>query len=148
GFWQEARPIGADVNEHIATLLGVLVGGDGKLTEQELELFNDLFADVLGGRQTHPVLRAFLKERTNKSAELTARPPAFFAAILRMDAAEKTSRTREALLSLQEIGRAAAALDGDLARAEVSALTDYIVMLREAVPSKKVDEKAGSQAAP
>ena len=148
GFWQEARPIGADVNEHIATLLAVLVGGDGRLTEQELELFNDLFADVLGGRQTHPVLRALLKERTHKNHELTAQTPAFFDAILRMDAASKTSRAREVLLALQEIGRGAAALDGDIARAELTTLTDYILMLREAVTSAKVAEETAAPAAP
>src|SRR5687768_6823593 len=116
GFWKEARPIGADVNEHITTLLGVLVGGDGKLTDQELELFNDLFAEVLGGRQTFPVLRALLNERASHRQELTARPPAFFEAILRHDAAAHTSTARDVLLSLQEIGREAAALDGDMAR--------------------------------
>ena len=135
GFWQEPRPIGADVNDHITTLLGVLVGGDGKLTDQELELFNDLFADFVGGRQTYPVLRALLTERTHQSAELTARPPAFFDAVLRMDAASRTSVARDVSVSLQEIGREAAALDGDIRRAELAALTDYILMLRAAVPA-------------
>src|SRR5512134_3542961 len=97
GFWKEARPIGADVNEHITTLLGVLVGGDGKLTDQELELFNDLFAEVLGGPQTFPVLRALLRERAVLVQELTARPPAFFEAILRMDEAAPTGVARSVL---------------------------------------------------
>ena len=79
GFWQdEARPIGADVNEHLTTLLGVLVGGDGQLTDRELELFNDLFAGGPGcfvyeempaagrktgiaGRGLEGVIDAFLK---------------------------------------------------------------------------------------
>ena len=133
GFWKEARPIGADVNEHITTLLGVLVGGDGKLTDRELELFNDLFADVLGGRQTFPVLRALLLERAAPVAELTARPPAFLEAILRMDEAARPGVARAVLHSLEEIGREAAALDGDIGRAELGALTDYILMLRETV---------------
>ena len=140
GFWSQARSIGADVNEHITTLLGVLVGGDGKLTDQELELFNDLFAEVLGGRQTFPVLRALLNERAAHRPELTARPPAFFEAILRMDAAAHTSKARDVVLSLQEIGREAAALDGDIGRAEMVALTDYIVMLRESVHPNEVAE--------
>lgn len=141
GFWKEARPIGADVNEHITTLLGVLVGGDGKLTDQELELFNDLFAEVLGGRQTFPVLRALLNERSAHKQELTARPPAFFEAILRMDAAAQTSKARDVVLSLQEIGREAAALDGDIGRAELVALTDYILMLRESVQPNEVAQQ-------
>ena len=133
GFWKEARPIGADVNEHLTTLLGVLVGGDRKLTDRELELFNDLFAEVLGGRQTFPVLRALLLERAGQARELTARPPAFFEAILRLDEAKHAGVARTVLLSLEEIGREAAALDGDIGRAELGALTDYILMLREAV---------------
>jgi SpoVK/Ycf46/Vps4 family AAA+-type ATPase len=141
GFWKEARPIGADINEHITTLLGVLVGGDGKLTDQELELFNDLFAEVLGGRQTFPVLRALLNERAAHKQELTARPPAFFEAILRMDEAARTSTARAVVLSLQEIGREAAALDGDIGRAELVALTDYILMLREAVHPNEVAQQ-------
>ena len=141
GFWKEARPIGADVNEHITTLLGVLVGGDGKLTDQELELFNDLFAEVLGGRQTFPVLRALLNERASHKHELTARPPAFFEAILRMDAAARSSTARDVVLSLQEIGREAAALDGDIGRAELVALTDYILMLRESVHPNEVAQQ-------
>jgi Cdc6-like AAA superfamily ATPase len=148
GYWKEARPISADVNEHIATLLGVLVGGDGKLVDQELALFNDLFAEVLGGRQTNPVLRALLNERAHSNEELTARPPAFFEAILRMDAASRTTTARAVMLSLQEIGREAAALDGDIARTELTTLTDYILMLRQAVPSKQVAEQAGSAQAP
>ena len=148
GFWQESRPIGADVNEHIATLLAVLVGGDGKLTDPELELFNDLFAEVLGGRQTNPVLRALLKERTGNSQELTTRPPKFFDAILRMDAASTSNKARDVMLSLQEIGREAAALDGDIARAELTTLTDYILMLREAVPSQKVAEQGATKETP
>jgi SpoVK/Ycf46/Vps4 family AAA+-type ATPase len=133
GFWKEARPIGADVNEHITTLLGVLVGGDGRLTDPEAELFNDLFAEVLGGRQTLPVLRALLKERATRGQALTARAPAFFDAIVRMDAASRTNTAAEVLVSLQEIGREAAALDGDIRRAELAALTDYILMLRTTV---------------
>src|SRR5687768_17392452 len=105
GFWKESRPIGADVNEHITTLLGVLVGGDGRLTDQEAELFNDLFAEVLGGRQTLPVLRALLNERATRSQELSARAPDFFAAIVRMDAAARTNKANQVLLALQEIGR-------------------------------------------
>ncbi|NJD63676.1 MAG: AAA family ATPase [Chloroflexi bacterium] len=133
GFWKEPRPIGADVNEHVTTLLGVLVGGDGRLADQELELFNDLFAEVLGGRQTFPVLRALLRERAGLARELTARPPAFFEAILRMAEAAPSGVPRAVLDSLAEIGREAAALDGDIGRAELRALTDYILMLREAV---------------
>src|SRR5688572_11724917 len=144
GFWNEARPISTDVNEHITSLLGVLVGGDGKLTDPEAELFNDLFAEVLGGRQTLPVLRALLKERAPKSQELTTRPPAFFEAILRMDAASGTKAATEVLLSLQEIGREAAALDGDIGRAELTALTDYIWMLREAAQSKEAAPASGT----
>lgn len=137
GLWTEARPIGTDVNDHVTTLLGVLVGGDGKLTEAELELFNDLFADVLGGRQTLPVLRALLKERAGHAHELTAKPPAFFDAILQMDAASNTRVAADVLLSLQEIGREAAALDGNIGRAELAVLTDYVWTLRAAVPPPK-----------
>jgi SpoVK/Ycf46/Vps4 family AAA+-type ATPase len=138
GFWKEARPISADVNEHITTLLGVLVGGDGKLTDPEAELFNDVFAEVLGGRQTLPVLRALLNERAATTKEFTARPPAFLDAILRMDAAARTNAANEVSLALQEIGRVAAALDGDIGRAELAALTDYVLMLRAAVVPKDV----------
>ena len=130
GFWKEGRPIDADVNAHITTLLGVLVGGDGRLTDQEAELFNDVFAEVLGGRQPLPLLRALLKEHSGRGAELTARPPAFFDAILRMDAAGRTDTATRVLSSLQEIGREAAALDGRLPRDELSILTEYIMMLR------------------
>ncbi len=147
GFWKEARPISADVNEHITTLVGVLVGGDGKLTDQEAELFNDLFAEVLGGRQTLPVLRALLKERAARSKELTARPPAFFDAIVRMDAASGTKAAGAVLLSLQEIGREAAALDGDIARTELAALTDYILMLRAAVQANEATQATATAAA-
>src|SRR6185503_20931616 len=90
GFWKEARPVEADVNEHVTRLLGVLVGGDGRLTDQEAELFNDVFAEVLGGRQPLPLLRALLKEHAGGGKELTARPPAFFDAIVRMGAAGRT----------------------------------------------------------
>ena len=146
GFWKEARPIGADVNEHVTTLLGVLVGGDGRLTDPELELFNDLFAEVLGGRQTFPVLRALLNERVAQKPELTARPPAFFEAILRMDTAARTTTARNVVLSLQEIGREAAALDGDIGRGELAALTDYILMLREATkPTEAAPETTPAQ---
>ena len=144
GFWQDTRPIGADVNEHISTLLGVLVGGDGRLTDQEAELFNDLFTDVLGGRQTLPVLRALLKEHALEGEKLTARVPAFFEAVLRMDAASGTKAATEVLLSLQEIGREAAALDGDIGRAELSALTDYILMLRKAAQPSEVAPSAST----
>ena len=134
GFWTEARPIGADVNDHVITLLGVLVGGDGHLTDQELELFNQLFADVLGGRQPLSVLRALLKERADQASKLAAGPPAFFDAILRMDAGADAPVAPKVLNALQEIGREAAALDGNIGRAELAALTDYIWLLREAVP--------------
>ena len=148
GFWEEARPIGADVNEHITTLLGVLVGGDGRLTDQEAELFNDVFAEVLGGRQTLPVLRALLKERAAQSAGLVAHPPAFFDAIVRLDAASGTNRASEVLLALQDIGREAAALDGAVGRAELSTLTDYIMTLRAAVQPKEVAPPAVDAPAP
>ncbi len=145
GFWKEARPISADVNEHIATLLGVLVGGDGRLTDQEAELFNDLFAEVVGGRQTLPVLRALLNERAARSQELTARPPAFFDAIVRMDAASRTNAATGVLRALQEIGREAAALDGDIRRGELAALTDYILMLRAAVQPEEVAQPGAAE---
>jgi hypothetical protein len=148
GFWKEARPIGADVNEHVTTLLGVLVGGDGRLTDQELELFNDLFAEVLGGRQTFPVLRALLAERAARVQELTARPPAFFEAILQMDEAGRAGVARTVLVSLEEIGREAAALDGDIGRAELGALTDYILMLREVVQRNEVARQPPAPATP
>jgi hypothetical protein len=143
GFWKAARPIEADVNEHITTLLGVLVGGDGRLTDREAELFNDVFAEVLGGPQPLPVLRALLKEHAGKGADLTARPPAFFDAIVQMDAAGRTDTASGVLSSLQEIGREAAALDGDLPRAELSVLTNYILMLRIAAePTRAAAQKA------
>jgi hypothetical protein len=147
GFWKEARPIGTDVNQHITTLLSVLVGGDGKLTDQEAELFNDIFAEVMVGRQTLPVLRALLKERAGNRQELTARPPAFFDAIVRMDAASGSSTAGVVLVALQEIGREAAALDGDIGRAELAALTDYILMLRGAVkPSERAPQQTAAEA--
>lgn len=130
GFWTEPRPIGTAVNDHLITLLAVLVGGDGKLTDEELELFNQLFADVLGGRQPLSVLRALLRERADHAQQLSAGPPAFFQAIARMD----MQVARTVMLSLQEIGREAASLDGDVGRAELSALTDYIWTLRRQVP--------------
>jgi len=144
GFWTESRPIGADINDHITTLIGVLVGGDGRLTDQELELFNDIFADVLGGRQPLNVLRAFLSERADHSKDLILRPPAFFDALIRMDIASGTHAAHDAVLALQEIGREAAALDGDIGRAELATLTDYVWMLREALPAKA----AGAEPAP
>jgi SpoVK/Ycf46/Vps4 family AAA+-type ATPase len=134
GFWTDARPIGADINDHITTLIGVLVGGDDRLTDRELELFNDIFADVVGGRQPLNVLRAFLGERAGSAAELIATPPAFFEALVRMDAATGTHASHDAMLALQEIAREAAALDGDIGRAELATLTDYVWMLREALP--------------
>ena len=148
GFWKEARPIETDVNEHFTTLLGVLVGGDGKLTDQEAELFNDLFAEVLGGRQSLPVLRALLKERADKSRQLTKQPPAFFDAVVRMDAASGTKATADVVLSLQEIGREAAAMDGDIGRAELTTLTDYILMLREAAEAAEVAPEPAAKAEP
>jgi SpoVK/Ycf46/Vps4 family AAA+-type ATPase len=146
GFWKEGRPIESDVNEHITTLLGVLIGGDGRLTDQEAELFNDVFADVLGGRQPLPLLRALLKEHAGKRAELIAGPPAFFDAILRMDAAGRTDTATRVLSALQEIGREAAALDGSLPRAELSTLTDYILMLRAAAePTRLAAQKPAAE---
>ena len=132
----------------LSTLLGVLVGGNGRLTDQEAELFNDLFAEVLGGRQTLPVLRALLKERALKSGELTAHAPAFFEAIVRMDVASGTRVATEALLALQKIGREAAALDGDIGRAELTALTDYILMLRKAAQPSEAASLATTAEAP
>jgi SpoVK/Ycf46/Vps4 family AAA+-type ATPase len=79
------------------------------------------------------VLRALLRERAGQVQELIARPPAFFEAILRMDEAKRAGAARRVLHSLEEIGREAAALDGDIGRAELGALTEYILMLREAV---------------
>jgi SpoVK/Ycf46/Vps4 family AAA+-type ATPase len=143
GFWTEPRPIGTDVNDHITTLLGVLVGGDGHLTEHELELFNELFASVLGGRQPLSVLRALLSERAGAARELTTTVPPFFKTILAMDAKEAS----KVLLALQEIGREAAALDGDIGRAELAVLTDYVWLLREAVRAHAPAEPAPAKAA-
>jgi SpoVK/Ycf46/Vps4 family AAA+-type ATPase len=140
GFWTEAKPIGNDVNEHILTMLSVLVGGDGQLTETELELFNDVFAEVLGRRESYSVLRALLRERAGHAQVLLDRAPAFFQAIVRADVASDTHKSEEVFASLQELGRIACAIDRDIARHELSVLTGHMWALRRVMESAGLPE--------
>jgi SpoVK/Ycf46/Vps4 family AAA+-type ATPase len=144
GFWSGANPIGNDVNDHILTMLSVLVGGDGKLTEQELELFNELFSDVLGRRESFSVLRALMNERAGDVKVLIDRAPAFFEAIVRADETAGTRVAQNVYASLQEIGRIAGAMDGDIGRQELAVLTGHMWVLRRSMETAGVGATDGS----
>jgi Holliday junction resolvasome RuvABC ATP-dependent DNA helicase subunit len=145
GYWSGPTPIGNDVNAHLLTMLSVLVGGDGKLTEPELELFNELFGDVLGRRESFGVLRALMNERAGDARVLMDRPPAFFQAIVRADQANRTCAAQDVYASLQEIGRLAGAMDGDIGREDLAVLTGLMWVLRRAMEAAGVGAAAEKQ---
>src|SRR5262245_26437057 len=138
GFWSAPTPIGNDVNAHLLTMLSVLVGGDGHLTDPELDFFNELFGDVLGRRESSSVLRALMNERAGDVKVLMDRAPAFFEAIVRADQANRSSAAQDVYASLQEIGRIAGAMDGDIGRQDLAVLTGHMWVLRRAMETAGV----------
>jgi hypothetical protein len=136
GYWTGTNPLAEDAARHLVTFLGLLLGGDGDVDDDELKIFQEVWTAATGGTPTEDELRSSVTRSVNLADDpdalqdyLLATPP-YLQAVIAMDRERGTRNAEQVVTALSGLALAVLAADGKAEPEEDSVFTTHLNHLR------------------
>jgi hypothetical protein len=141
GFWSGEGDASDDAAGHLTRYLGLLLGGDNDVDEDELRIFRDVCAAATGSTSTDEQLLASIRDAVHVAddpdevEEFLLTTPPFLSAVMEMDRARGTRNAEQVVTALSGLALAMLAADGRAEVEEDAVFTTHIGHLRRELAS-------------
>ncbi len=139
GYWTGAETIERDAARHLVTYLGLILGGDGNVDAQEMEIFEQVWTAVTGETPSSEELLTSVRSSVRRADDPDAlqdyltTTPEYLRAVVAMDRDLGTHNAEQVVTSLSGLGLAVLAADGRAEPEEDSVFTMHLDHLRREV---------------
>jgi len=136
GFWTGTNPLAEDAARHLVTFLGLLLGGDGDVDQDELKIFQEVWTAANGGTPTEDELRNSITHSVNLAddpdalQEYLLMTPPYLDAVIAMDRERGTRNAEQVVTALSGLALAVLAADGKAEAEEDAVFTTHLNHLR------------------